>query len=462
MKNTYLQVIKDIKQKFEETILNESLSFETKNFVDKTLKVINESATPMMEIRRFYNNAENISDKSTLSELMKFITKHTKSGNLNYIINLAKEEHIEKLRLSKHPLPEQTLKDIDFSENDNNVIISNLKKGLYDSIESDIIDELKERFLTDSFKKSRNIITKDANDITLNESSLQFYSPIGIRYEDVTNNRLILLTESLLLSYNRDNDKYGILHIEDVTIPQNHLKLVDAINQLNYDLEDNSFSPAMHWDFNAVVDSFGDIVVWKDVNNKKKIDYNTFRELFKESLINSKNSPNYEMLVRDADNMCMICENFGKLTKIDTLKVVRNLSENSKYIIKTIFDNPTIICGVKNGVIEGEQKFIGYSQLNESLSKSLNTDTTKLFENQISKEIIFEKDKQSGIDKLYEKQKEIEKDLKNTKNLLSVAEPDSEAFKSLNESIEMLETKLTTNINDIKEIKFTTLYGEKI
>lgn len=471
MKVTYDEIVVLIKNELIKLLAN-NIDYISKRMIDGLLHNLNESTTPMMEIVKFRTNAEQIKDNTTLQDLLKFIRKNTKSGNLNYLINMAKDEHIEKLRQMNIPNPEQTLSQIQEYLNtiDDNEIIKLLKRGMFDSIESDIITNLKEIYL-DDMKDSKNKITKDQEETMvkhLNEDTV-IYSPIGLKFEDVKNDKTYLLVESECLEYDNLDESYQYLTVDkfrDLGVPESYITLMGAINQLSYDVDTDSFSPAMVWDFNTVVDSLGNISVYKDLNNIKTTNPKDLRQLFTESLLRYKaqNNPNYPNYLKDADNVCLLCENFSKLVKFDTLKAIRNLNESSYCLIKQDLSEPTIIAFNSRNNRFGNKEFNTFKELNESLVNNLNinfSDTNKLFESKYQNEIEYETSNRLAIQKLYEQQKEINQDIIVNKNMIAMSDLDSPAFKKLNESLEMLERKLAINIDEIREHQMTTVYGKR-
>nr|DAY09556.1 MAG TPA: hypothetical protein [Caudoviricetes sp.] len=478
-KITYNEIIAFVKEEVIR-LLAMNIDYISKRMVTNLMDNLNESTTPMMEIVKFRTNAEQIKDNTTLQDLLKFIRKYTKSGNLNFLINMAKDEHIEKLRQMNIPNPEATLGEIKeyLDSIDDNEILKHLKNGMYDSIESDIITNLKEIYLED-FKDSKNKITKDQNETmmeNLNESeSVSIYSPIGLKFEDLKNDKTYLLVESECLEYDNLNESYNHLTIDkfrEVGVPESYITLMGAINQLPYDVDTDSFTPAMIWDFNTVIDnlgnitiSSGDVLKTKD-NQSFTISPKELRQLFTESLLRYKEqrNPNYNNYLKDADNVCLLCENHNKLVKFDTLKAIRNLNESSYCLIKQDLSEPTIIALNSRINKFGNQEFNTFRELNESLVQNLNinfNDTNKLFESCYQNEVEFEKANKTMIDKLYEQQSEINKDIQISKNMLAMAESDSPAFVRLNESLQILDRKLNMNIAEIKEHKSTTVYGKK-
>lgn len=472
-KTTYSEILEIIRQELINALFNVGDTV-TKNILDDLLTSLNESTTPLMEIKKFTTNAEFIQDDTTLQDLVKFIRKHTKTGNLNYLINMAKEEHIEKLRQMNIPSPEKTLSELQeyLNVQTDNEIIKLLKQGMYDSIQSDIVDDLKSIYLED-FKSSKNRITKDQQAVMTDgylfeNGDVSIYSPIGLKVEDVKNDKTYILTENDIIEYDRLTESYSALGRDDIHIignPEYYSKIMGAINQLQYDVDSDCFTPNMIWDFNVLIDNLGKISVWKEENNKHFITSDELRGLFKESLLNYKqqNKGDYKYYVNDADNMMLLVENHNKLVKFDTLKVIRNLNESNNYaIIKSNLESPEIISLHTHKDLKTNQKFNSYKKLNESLSNDIlihHNSLDKLFESKYKNEIEFEIVNQNAINKLLEEQSEINKDIETNKNLLAMAEVDSPAFNKLNESLEILNRKLNQNLSDLKEHKQLTIYG---
>ena len=131
----YKSVIEQIKQKFQEA---QADTLQGSEMIDEIYQKLNESKTPMLEIREFITGAEKVAaDDASLKDIIDFCKKKATTGDLNYIINLCKEEHFVNLKRAGHPSPEDTIKDIEkeFGQ-PAGIIEQGIKNGIFDKLNS--------------------------------------------------------------------------------------------------------------------------------------------------------------------------------------------------------------------------------------------------------------------------------------------------------------------------------------
>ena len=202
---SYSAVVDEIFQKIQKAEASTLLGSE---LLKEVYANLNESITPLLTLKPFITGAEKIAgDDVKLSELIGFLKKSiTGNADLNFLINLCKEEHYAELGRMSHPSPKSTIKDIEDHFNDPGTVIEEgIRAGVFDNLKSKLLNKI----------KSDLQVAKPQ--VKLNESEVLFsgnlvkYSPIGLRYEDIEKNRLVMLTESGAFEMNRETKSFSVL-----------------------------------------------------------------------------------------------------------------------------------------------------------------------------------------------------------------------------------------------------------
>lgn len=414
---------------------------------------LNESKTPMLEIREFITNAEQVAkDDASLKTVIDFCKKKATTGDLNYIINLCKEEHFQNLKRAGHPNPEKTIEDIEKEFNNPKSLIEQaIKKGIFNKLNSKLLNEI---------KTSLGVKIEDRPDEIKNlDESYQYetggfaqYCPVGVLYEDKQNNRILALCESDILSFDKDKQEYAKLDNSVIdTINDKYRRLMEAVSVIEYKPETEKFNLSENWDFIAQITNDGKCFVGLNENNLKEIDNKNLRKLLLESVqtYRVKTGKDCKEFIREADNFVMLLENHDALVKFDNLRVIRNLNEG-KYVM---FDDAAIKTGINPSLlsINGEQgkTYESYMELKESINTCIDGKFTKLFESEIQAESDQLTERRRKIDSLMEEQKSINENIEKVKNLKTLAEKDSPAMDKLNEQHNMLLSKLNENIGEL-------------
>jgi len=437
-----------IVEQINEKIKNAQCStLEGNQFLSKMFKTLNESSTPIMDIKPFITGAEKVADDdTTLKEVIDFCKKSITTGDLNFLINLVKEEHFQNLKRMHHPAPEATIKDIkEKFDEPAGVIEQGIRSGLFDNLKSDLLNKI---------KVDLNIETKKLNESeTMFKNSLISYNPVGIKIEDNKTNNIVLLLENAIITYNEDKS-FKSLDKSQISISPEQNRLMTAINYCSYNPELNQFSLNENWDFNMVLDSNGDVLI-NDIQVKKE----HLKDLLLESIqLYKKMPPNEEIsksfnetkYLKDADNFIMLVENQQHLIQFDNLVTIKNLNEN-EYIILSKDDvfftnNPEIITSSRN---YNTKLYESYNLLIEDVNSCLKENISDLFEPQLinEKQILQERD--NSIKNLNESISKINHKLKDISNLKNIAEENSPALTKLNEQENMLNKALDKKLNDL-------------
>jgi hypothetical protein len=433
--------------------------------VKEVLSKTSKSLAPMLAISEFLTNAEAISkDDESIADVISFMKKQFKGGDLNFLINLAKEEHFTKLSRTGFPAPAETIKTFKDSFNKKSSELEKLiGEGIFDTLESDIYGKVREMF--PDLKKSKNKLIDEPifkNDIglsslnesvTYNQNGIMKYNPIGMQYEDIENERILLLTESDILSFDSETKKISKV-TEQVNLPQGHIRMMTAITELVYDYEKQVFAPSQRWDFKLGIDKNGDVILSNpkigyeaQTRKIKKDDLRGFLEesiAHYDSLLVKPTNYDKKAYARDADNLILLAENHNQILKLDNLLVLKN-QQHQKYVMMNsdLTQAPQIFSGSDQTEI---QLYESYSKLQGAIEQQLQSSLGGIFENQISQEQLFSQDNISNIQKLEYDNGEIEVLLADVCNMKKIADEDSATYQILFEQEKDLTSKLEANI----------------
>lgn len=459
---SYAGILSSIKQKIESVNTCETLTGN--ELLGNAYKILNESSTPILDLKEFTTNAEKISgDDATLCDIVKFCKSKVKSGDLNFLINLCKEEHFKEMNRCYHPSPESTIKDFEvmFTESPT-VIEQGIKNGIFDSMKSNLLGVLKKEINEKEKQQepknkipSQNITKDNLNESVQEKNNLLKYSPIGVRFED-SQNRVVHLMENNVLSFNNDDGTVHCLNeseINDLDIPSSYRRLMTALTSLKYNPVDESFTLNENWDFNLVMRD-GTCTV-----NGNEIPLENMKQLLLESVQCYESIPgkvkNFNKLayMRDADNMVMLVENYDKLLKYDNLEIIKNLNESS-YIIfdrrNTIVGSvPQIVAVKSQNDTEGNKLFESFTDLNKYCDSILNESIGNLFSKQINAELNIERERNEQLSKLNEDIKELNIVIKNAEDVLKIAEKGSAAYKEMNFKLSKLNESLREKLEQV-------------
>lgn len=482
-KNSYPAIVEKIFEKIKEA---ETDTIAGNQLVKELYSKLNESATPMMEVRQFITNAEKVAnDDASLKDVVDFCKKSATKGDLNYIINICKEEHFLNMSRSGHPNPEETIKAIkEKFDEPGSIVEQGIRNGIFDCLNSNLLNNVKVSLgiteknidkTIDASKDERGNSSENLNESDDNsdtypsnkdnkqkldlqnlDESYQYlmngfckYTPIGIITEDKQNNRMIILTESDTLTFDKSNQEFS--KINDYTPDNVTKRLYEALNEVSYDPEKEYFTLNENWDFDLRLTNEGKCFVSpKDNLRLKEIDSNNLQKLLLESINSYNLTPeNKKSFIRDADNIICLMENSNVIYKLDKLRVLCNLNENS-YVMFDLHDikstnTPKILSinGLKS------ENYKSFSSLCESVNNVLKFDCKKLFESELIAESHQLNERQSKITSLMEEQKDINEQIRKVTNLKKLAEENSPAMDKLNEQENLLRKKLDENISNL-------------
>jgi hypothetical protein len=436
-----------------EEILNKVKNAKTQtllgnDFLTDMYKNLNESATPMMTLKPFITGGESIAKQdATVKDVLEFCKKQVGSNiDLNFIINLCKEEHIDKKIKSGHPAPLQTLKDIESEFNQpHSIIEEGIKNGIFDKLESKLFNDVKASLIDVKDLKESNVIKN---------SSIIKYNPIGFIFEK--NNKLYALCENALLSVDSENNRFELAK-ELIELNESELRLHNAISTLTYDIEEREFSLNENWDFKLVIneDASTFITSLKEGATPLPIAKGDIKKLFTESIelyesqgkLNNQIKSNY---LKDADNFCMLVENFDKIINFDTLEVLRNLNESGSYVILDINNKiPEMLFGSK---IKNTKLYESFNELSEAIQEELGVKISRLYESEIAKETEILNKRNNKIVALTEQQRDINQKIVECQKLKNLADTNSPAYVRLNEQEKTLSNMLHNNLQTLNNL----------
>ncbi|MCK9415715.1 hypothetical protein M0Q97_03530 [Candidatus Dojkabacteria bacterium] len=423
-------------------------TLEGNEFLKQMFQSLNESSTPIMNLKPFLTGAEKIAnDDVKLKEVIDFCKKEILSGDLNFLINLVKEDHFKEMLRMYHPAPEQTIKDIEEKFNEpGSVIEQGIKAGLFDNLKSKLLGTI---------KKDLNIETKLNESKTMFKNSLISYNPIGIKTENKKTKEIVFLMENAIIDFDENKNMKSLKESEIEILPEER-RLMSAINSLSYNPETSIFSLKENWDFNLQLNSDGNLFV-----NDKEIPKEKIKSLLFESINLYETTPpesiknfNKQKYLIDADNFLMLTENINNLIKFDNLITIRNLNENTYVIFNSedVFGitTPQLIT---SSTQYDTKLFESYGELVDSMNVTLKENISDLFLVQLKNEKSLLDERNNKIVNLNENLKEINIEIEKINKLKGFAEPNSPALIKLNESENKFQTLLDKTLNDLNFYK---------
>lgn len=464
--DSYFSILMQINEKLMGA---KAQTIQGSEFLSKMYKGLNESITPMLTLKPFITGAEDIEKTdTTVCEVIDFVTKKCQTGDLNFLINLCKEEHFAKLMRSGHPSPEQTIKSIEKEFRKN-------REQIEESVKNGVLDELESSLLKD-IKVSLGM---SSNEIPLNESIILgenniMYSPLAIPYYDpnIQKNLLLSTNEVLLvdevITGDADPEQIVTVVTHPVDIPTEYQKMINALNTLRYNPETNEFRPALDWDMNIRISDEGKVILKREDGTEVTVNSEHVQDLMVESIDEYSKNPAMvsefdPSVVRskyaiDADNFVTLALNFDQLIRMDNVTVIQDISESNRFVM---FPKDTKVPIMLSNGSEKNKKYNLFSDMIKDMGTVLNEHAIiPLFESQLNLEAEAIENNRSKLVKLHESQSVINEKIRENNSLLDLAEPNSPASIKLKSLSESLDAKLTKNFEDINNCKkFTeTLY----
>lgn len=451
--DSYNSVIKQISDKISNC---QAQTLNGTNFLNEMYKKLNESETPMLDLKPFITGAESVSSNdASVKEVIDFCKKSIlNNSDLNFIINMCKEEHFASMRRDNHPFPKETIRSIEKEFNKpSGELVQLIRKGLFDSLKSDFLVKVKNTLMKDvDVKQQKNL---NENNQYLFSDIYERYAPVGIIAQNMKNGENVLLCENDVFSFKDDN--FVKLNKNEVQLsPGNHL-LMESVSQCLFNPETSVFKLNEQWDFEMILKADGNVSF-----NGKDMKKEHVQQMLLESIqlyeVNmSKRPSDYskDKYLKDADRFVCLCENSDLLTRVNELEVVRNTQTNSYAIFNRNKNNPNPQI-VGSNLMESKV-YPSYMKMVEECRNALQINDKKLFESIFSNELNDESYAISEMNKemmnLNEEQKELNTAIKDVEDLLKIAEPDSPAHAKLNTQKEQLNISLNENIQNMNNIQ---------
>ena len=473
--NSYPGILQAINNKFMETSSCDTLAGN--QLMQECYVKMNESKTPIIELKAFTTEAEKISGSdTTLKEIVDFCRKRVKNGDYNFLINIVKEEHFANLTALNHPSPEATVKAFeDMFNQPSSEIEQGIRNGIFDSMKSNLLVNVKADLKANVVKaqapaENPNPVNDPAKPIKpakiLNESliagNLVTYNPIGVKLENHLNDEMVVLTENNVLSFNRDTQDFVALNesaISDLMIPAPHRRLMTAVSNSAYDPKEETFKLNENWDFELSLQKDG-LVSISGAHGPVQIPNENVKDLLLESIQLYVADPtkvqnfNRNKYIADADNFIALMENHSSLVKLDKLVTIKNMHTNEYAILADKSFQQPLVVGSSYG---GTQLFESYGELTEILSKNLTESIPNSIAAFFAEPIKVENEKFSARiaerSKLINEQKTLNESLADIARLKGIAEEGSPAMIKLNEQERQFSQLLDVNLQNLAKLK---------
>lgn len=466
--NSYPGILEAINKKFMSVTSCETIAGN--QLMNDCYTRMNESKTPVIELKAFTTEAEKISGSdTTLKEIVDFCRKQVKGGDFNFLINIIKEEHFANLTALNHPAPEATIKAFeDMFSQPSSEVEQGIRNGIFDSMKSSLLSSVKADLKAEVVKAKTPAENPNPNNDPakpLNESmiagNLITYNPIGIKFENHQNDQMVLLTENNVLSFDRETKDFAVLNesqISALEIPSTHKRLMSAIVGLGYDPTKEIFRLNENWDFDLMLLKDGSVSIGGS-HGEKSMKKEDVRDLLLESIKVYSADPlkvenfNRQNFIADADNFIALMENHNSLVKFDKLVTIKNMHTNDYALLADkSFEQPMII----GGSFTGSKMFESYEQLTDTLSAELKSnipDSIKaLFAEPIKREQEKIKLRQVEKIKLLDEQKSLNESITDIARLKGIAEDGSPAMIKLCEQEKQFNSLLDINIANLKKL----------
>lgn len=445
---SYNGVLMAIRQKIEGIKTCDTITGN--DLLGKAYQTLNESKTPILDLKEFTTNAEKLAaDDATLCDVVAFCRKEAKSSDLNFLINLCKEEHFKEMSRTYHPKPEETIKAFEsmFGES-STVIEQGIRNGLFDSMKSTLLGILKKE--VDNGEKLNESLTK---------GNLIKYSPVGIRFEN--NDKVVHLMENCVIEID-ENDNVRSLNeseISEIGLTHAAMRMMGAIQGLKYDSLNETFSLVNKWDFDCqlkdgVCTINGQQINKDDLKNLLLESVNCYQQ-FPTKVVENAAQFNRASYLHDADNMIMLFENFGQVLKYDNLETIKNLNENTFMLFDkkdTMTGNTPLIVAATDENLNNKL-FESFGEMVEVTNMKLNESITDLFAPQLFNEQKVVAERNENIVKLNESIKQSNKLIEDATVIQNMADKDSPAYFEMATRISKLKTSLNENLNNLNYYK---------
>lgn len=456
--DSYYSVIMRIKTLCESV---QPISIKGSERVDNIIKTL-ESETPILGLSNLLEDSGDfsVSDmnvKSTIDQINEMIVGNR---DLNFRLNLGKEEHIARLSAENHPDPLFAVRQIQaLFETPESQIKHNLVDGYFDNIQSSIIEKIKQEQGISSMQVSEDRELKPK----YNDRFVR-YNPVGVLARCNSTNYGLVEGKTFEIIKSLDGTISLKRTIDPVNIPDEFSKLAEVLNTLPYDPESETFTTSKQW-MNDIIclKENGEITLTHQNGESQLMDIPEIKGYFMNTLQtlsqNIHEFPNFNRneYLQDADNFLTLANNQNFLLKFDNIETLKDLNKFNE----SVMYNTCLLKGKGNPELlswtgTSEPTFDSYRSLAAS-TKDLFQDNSNMFEQLFKTGIENEVMRLSEIQKhkteLHEQQELFNKELKNIRSLKILAEQDSPAYSKLCEQEEKFNNLINDNIEELKNLQ---------
>ncbi len=445
----------------------EAATQEGSAFLNQVLVKLNESETPIIDTNKLMKSAETSKlterDASVKQVLAKVKRDINSKDTLNYLLNLAAEEHLDNLHRANHPDAQSTLKEVrkHLKNNSETELERLIGEGAFAGLQSDLLERVRKI----NIAAQRND-TKPLNESVSNASvsyqngmKVMKYNPIG--FVRKTTNGVYALMEGQMFFVNKDKTLRPLNESEQVNLKANEKRLAEALETIEYDIDNMSFvldipDTDLERVYQYTIDSENNVMITID-GKRKEVEGEHLIPLLKEEIERLKGlklpDADYNTIIDKCDCFATLYNNFDKLVDFNGVDVIISTDgyKQNKVILQKAFKDkmPNMLFESYSGK---SHKFESYKQLNESV-KSILGCPTKLFESELQAETQQQVDRQNKIEKTQAKIQELNEALKVKKELVSLAEDGSQAYEELTEEIEDIEDQLKIGFDYLESQK---------
>lgn len=470
----------------------EAQTIEGKQFQNDLYTMLNESITPMLDLKPFITKGESFAgNDKTIADILSAIDKKVLNNtDLNFLINMAKEEHFMNMTRSGHPSPQSTVEAIkDEFDKTNGDIQKSIASGIFDCLDSQILGDIKkklgysENIGTKSntravADKTKGVVKEAVKPLNENDTQIfdksMIYSPVGfvISRDCIKNDNsfdpdctIAFVNKTLLSIHNNEfNDKpvCKVINSDCIDVTD-YLTLMAALSSCIYDPTTSSFTTAKQWDYDILLTGEGDVIM----NGDTPIAKEDLMDLFIESIEEYKVNPAFnDELVReyqkDADNFLCLVDNWDMLARFSNLKVVETRNENTAINPFVMFNtqtvtncDPTVIVandGFNSNIVN--TTYNNYSDMISAVNQPHGTEIFNgIFANMIAEENNNNVFRMNRIATLREQQSELNSEIEKINNLITAAAANSPAMEKLNNLKKQYDEALNRNIEELMNLE---------
>jgi hypothetical protein len=472
----YAQTVAAIRDK----LLNaKCTTLQGTKMIDEMYRNINESDTPLLSLKRFISGGEVVAAQdASVKDVLEF-TKKAVTGNvdLNFLINLCKEEHLDTLTKSGHPAPKETLKTVEkLFSGSASTIEQAIKSGVFDDLKSELYMKvsagLKNPKVLSQEKEAQKhkqalaaaagVDLKESQKTVIGDGFIR-YCPIGFMVKGKTpkeNTKQIALLEGQMfyISKGEKSSIFDVCH-DSIELNPTETRMAIALSKQPYNPKTGCFRLFEDWDFDMWLTPKGEVKIAKvsvagAKPTIKAVSPEHVKGILFESIdyyLASQKIKDAAPYLADADNFMALMENNNKLIHFDNLMVFKNLNEgatlNDFVIVPAVQQDKLKM--FHNGMV---LLFESYTTLRSAIDNAIKTPVVKLFESEIKKEEQSKINDLLKVGQLNETLKTLNESITRVNKLKSLAEDGSPAMRELDGQYNILNGKLQETLKELSQL----------